>query len=512
MKKLFLSFLFLAAIIYSASGQTKSPINLEELDQYYSKMVADWDIPGATIGIVKDGELVFVGSYGVMEVGKSVKPDGNALYGIASISKAFTATLLAMLEQEGKIKWNDRVRDYLPYFEVYDPWVSNNVTIRDLLCHRVGVGTFSGDVMWYKSDFSAEDIVRRAKYLSQAFGFRAGYGYSNIMYIAAGEVIRAVTGKSWSQNVKERIFEPLGMNRSTTSPRHLKALGNHVTPHAREDDVNLPIGWEDWEEIGALGGIITSVNDIANWMILNLNKGIFGSDTLVSRSNINLMWTPHASFVVDHSNRNEFNQNFRSYGLGWGLGDIHGRLRVAHSGAIDGMITSLALVPDENLGVVVLTNGMRSPITAATNYALELFMGLTPRDWSAQLLERTKSREQADTRISDRKERRVLGTSPSLPLKEYAGTYKSDMHGNINVLLDAKNQLRLEFENSKYLSATLKHWHYDVWEIIWDNKHAWFSFGTVKFNLDNNLKIQGIDFDVPNDDIFFEEIKPVRVR
>jgi hypothetical protein len=302
------------------------------------------------------------------------------------------------------------------------------------------------------------------------------------------------------------------MNRSTTSPKHLEGLGNYVTPHAREDDVNIPIGWEDWEEIGALGGIITSVNDIANWMILNLNKGIFGSDTLISSSNINLMWTPHANFVVDHSNRNEFNQNFRSYGLGWGLGDIHGRLRVAHSGAIDGMITSLALVPDENLGVVVLTNGMRSPITAATNYALELFMGLTPRDWSAQLLERTKSREQADTRISDRKERRVLGTSHSLPLKEYAGTYKSDMHGNINVILDANNQLRLEFENSKYLSATLKHWHYDVWEIIWDNKHAWFSFGTVKFNIDNNLKILDIDFDVPNDDIFFDELKPVRVR
>ncbi len=510
MKKLFFSPLFLLIIYYSGFAQSRP--NLESLDKYFSKMVADWEIPGASIGIVKDGELVFVGNYGVLEVGKSTKADGNTLYGIASISKAFTATLLALLEQEGKIKWNDKVRDYLPYFEVYDPWVGNNVTIRDLLCHRVGVGTFSGDVIWYKSKFSAEDIVRRAKYLPQAFGFRAGYGYSNVMYIAAGEVIRAVTGKSWSENVKERIFKPLGMTRSTTSPQHLMTLGNHVTPHALEQNINIPVGWEDWEEIGALGGIISSVNDLAKWMILNLNKGIFGNDTIISRANINLMWTPHANFVVDHTNRNEFNQNFRSYGLGWGLGDMHGRLRVAHTGAIDGMITSLALVPDENLGVVVLTNGMRSPITAATNYALELFMGVEPRDWSTELLERARRREQTDTRIAERKERRVLGTSPSLSIEDYAGTYRSNIHGNIKVTLEGHNELRLEFENSKYLSATLKHWHYDVFEIVWDNTHAWFSFGTVKFNLDNNLNILGMDFDVPNDDIFFEELKPVRVK
>lgn len=510
MKNLFLTLLFLTNLIISGFAQPKP--NLEELDQYFSKMITDWDIPGATIGIVKDGELVFVGSYGVLEVEKAAKSDGNTLYGIASISKAFTATLLAMLEQEGKIKWDDRVRDYLPYFEVYDPWVSDNATIRDLLCHRIGIGTFSGDVMWYKSDFSAEEILRRVKYLPQVFGFRAGYGYSNVMYIAAGEVIRAVTGKSWSENVKERIFEPLGMTRSTTSPRHLKALGNHVTPHAREEGSNIPIKWEDWEEVGALGGIISSVNDLAQWMILNLNKGIFGTDTLISRANINLMWTPHANFVVDHTTRNEFNQNFRSYGLGWGLGDMHGRLRVAHTGAIDGMLSSLALVPDENLGVVVLTNGMRSPIMAATNYALELFMGITPRDWSAELLERAKRREQADTRIADRKEWRVLGTSPSLPLKEYAGRYRSNIHGYINVTIDDDDNLRLEFENAKYLSATLTHWHYDVFEIDWDYTQPWFSFGTVKFNLDNNMEILGIDFDVPNNDIFFEELKPFRVR
>ncbi|MDD4385431.1 MAG: serine hydrolase, partial [Bacteroidales bacterium] len=238
MRRFYLPLLLLVCLSTVAFAQSKVKVDVKKLDKYFSKMTNDWDIPSVSIGIVKDGKLVFTGSYGVIEEGKEGKPDGNTLYGIASNSKAFTSAIIAMLVQQGKLKWDDRVQDYLPYFQVYDPWVSAHVTIRDLLSHRVGLGTFSGDVIWYKSDFSAEDIVRRTKYIPQAFEFRNGYGYSNVMYIAAGEVIRAVTGKSWSQNVKELIFEPLGMERSATSPKQLKSLGNFVTPHAREEEVN----------------------------------------------------------------------------------------------------------------------------------------------------------------------------------------------------------------------------------------------------------------------------------
>lgn len=509
MKRFFLPLLLLVSLSTVTFAQSK--VDLKKLDRYYSKMTKDWDIPSVAIGIVKDGELVFTGTYGLSEVGHAEKPNANTLYGIASNSKAFTSAIIAMLEQQGKLKWDDKVQDYLPYFQVYDPWVSGHVTIRDLLSHRVGLGTFSGDVIWYKSDFSAEDIVRRAQYIPQAFDFRAGYGYSNIMYIAAGEVIRAVTGKSWSENVKELIFNPLGMERSITSPKMLKSLGNYVTPHAREQEVNIPIDWVDWEEVGALGGVISSVNDLSKWMVFNLNHGVIGSDTLISKANRNLMWTPHANFVVDHTSKNDFDRHFSAYGLGWGLSDYHGLLRVSHTGAIDGMITSLTLIPDKNLGVVVLTNGMKAPIAAATNYALDQFLGLGTSDWSAKLLKRTDANQQADTRISSRREKRILGTNPSLPLESYTGTYFSDIHGNIYIEL-VDNVLNMEFEHADYLSATLKHWHYDVWEIIWDKKHAWFNFGTIKFNTDNNLNIIGIDFDVPNNDIFFDELKPRRVK
>ncbi len=510
MKRILLLLWVLATSI-ALHSQTQPKVDLKKLDKYYEQMVKDWDVPSMSIGIVKDGKLVFSGSYGVIEEGKKAKTDANTLYGIASNSKAFSATIIAMLVEEGKLNWNDRVTDYLPYFEAYDPWVTNEITIRDLLSHRFGFGTFSGDAIWYKSDFSPEEIVRRAKHVPQAFSFRAGYGYSNIMYIAVGEVIRAVTGKPWSEVVKERIFEPLGMNRSVTSPKALEAKGNYVTPHARTNDKNIPIEWVDWERIGALGGVISSVEDISKWLIFNLNGGIVGTDTLVSKRNINLLWTPHNNFVVNHFSPNDFNTHFSAYGLGWGLNDFHGHLKVGHTGAIDGMITATSLIPDQKLGVVVLTNGMKTPYSAAVNYALELFLGLSPRDWSAEMLDRTNARQQSDTRISSRKESRIENTSPSLPLQEYTGTYKSDIHGNINISL-VNNQLRMDFEHAKALAATLKHWNYDVWEIVWEEEHAWFSFGTVKFNMNNQLKILGMDFDVPNDDIFFEELKPYKVN
>jgi len=510
MKHLFLIFVTAALIPFYLQGQNNSPVDFNALDNYYEQMVAAWDVPGMAIGVVKDGELIFSGAYGVLEEGKKAQPDKNTLYGIASNSKAFTSAIIAMLVQEGKLNWNDKVRDYLPYFEVYDPWVSNEVTIRDLLSHRVGLGTFSGDIIWYKSDFTPQEIVKKAKHIPQAFDFRAGYGYSNIMYITAGEVIKAVTGKPWSENVKERIFKPLGMDRSITTPESLDEKGNYVTPHARQDDKNIPIEWVNWEDVGALGGVISSVEDLSKWMIFNLNHGIIGKDTLLTEKNINLMWTPHNNFVIDHFSAHDFNTHFRGYGLGWGLSDFHGRMRVAHTGAIDGMITGISLIPDEKLGVVVLTNGMKTPYSAAANYALELFLGLSPRDWSAENLERYNNRQQSDTRISSRKEKRVPNTEPSLPLEKYTGTYYSDIHGNIYITLE-NNQLRMEFEHAEPLAATLKHWHYDVWEIIWEEKHAWFDFGTVKFTTDNNLNIQGMDFDVPNNDIFFDELKPYRV-
>ena len=507
MRPLLLSFVFLLVSITNNIAQNKVEVDLERLDAYYAKMVEDWDLPSASIGIVKDGELVFKGNYGTKEVGKDLPPDEHTLYAIASNSKAFTSAVIGILVQEEKLGWNDKVRDHLPYFAVYDDWVSQHATIRDLLSHRIGLGTFSGDNIWYKSERSAEEIIKSIRYVPKAFDFRAGYGYSNLMYITAGEIIERTTGKSWGENVQEMFLEPLGMNRSIYSLDQLEINGNYATPHMRKEGKNAPIDWADWEEVAATGGLISSVADISKWMIFNMDNGINQKDTILSAFTRNMVWTPHNNFMVDHTKDNPYGRHFSGYGLGWGLSDYHGKMRVGHTGGYDGMITAVTMIPEEKLGVVVLTNGTRSPIMAATYYALDQFLGVETRDWSAEQLEHVLAREAMDGRIEERINKRVIGTEPSLKDSDVTGPYYSDLVGGIQISRKGED-LRLDFEHHPLLSATLTHWHYDTWKINWDEDQAWFSFGTIKFNTDNNRKVTGFDFDVPNDDFFFEELNP----
>ena len=301
------------------------------------------------------------------------------------------------------------------------------------------------------------------------------------------------------------------MNRTIYSLNELEKKGNFATPHAFENEKNIPIRYENWEKVAALGGIISSVNDMGKWMIFNMNHGIIGKDTLLTQASRNMIWKMHNSYTVDHTTANDFDTHFRGYGLGWGLSDYHGRLRVSHGGGYDGMISAVNMIPDEKLGVVVLTNGMNAPTMAVTYYALNAFLGEEEKDWSAEMLKQKEKSAKDDTRILDRIKKRVTGTSPSLALEEYSGVYFSEIYGNI-VVKNNNGKLRLEFEHAPDLSASLEHWHFDVWKIIWDQTHAWFNFGTLKFNMNNNLEISGLDFDVPNNDIFFEELKPKKVK
>ena len=507
MKNFKSSIVVILLVISSSFAQTKTEVDLKALDAYFEKMVKDWDVPSASIGIVKDGELVFTGNYGVKEIGKKNPPDQNTLYAIASNSKAFTSAIIGMLVQEGQLDWNDKVRQYLPYFAVYDDWVSEHATIRDLLSHRIGLGTFSGDNIWYKSDQSSEEMIKNISYVPKAYDFRAGYGYSNLMYITAGELIRTVTGKSWGENVKERILIPLGMDRSIYLLTDLDKKGNYAMPHMRKDEKNIAIEWTDWEEVAATGGLISSVSDLSKWMIFNMNHGLHGNDTLLTAATRNMVWTPHNNFIVDQTKPNPFENHFSAYGLGWTLSDYHGKMRVGHTGGYDGMITAVTLIPGEKLGVVVLTNGIKSPIMAATYYALDQFLGVETTDWSSTYLDRTNKRMARDTRIQERMAGRVINTQPTLSEDKMVGDYYSDLVGKISILKKG-NDLKLEFEHHPLLSATLTHWHYDTWKINWDEDHAWFSFGTIKINSDNNQEVLGFDFDVPNDDFFFEELKP----
>lgn len=487
---------------------TAQPGRITLLDDYIAKARQDWNVPGLAVGIIKDGEVALAKGYGALEEGGSGMADGQTVFAIASNTKAFISTAIAILVEEGKLGWDDPVRKHLPWFALYNPYVSENTTVRDLLCHRVGLGTFSGDVIWYKSKYSAEETVRRARHVPQDFGFRAGYGYSNLMFIAAGEVIEAVSGKSWSDFIRERIFQPLGMNRTFTSVEDLKSLNNIASPHKPIDGKNTPIPYVNWDNMGAAGGILSSVEDMLKWLQLQIDQGSYNGKQFFSRGSQIETWTPHSSFRVSDRNHELFrNRNFSGYGLGWSLADYAGRLAVSHGGGYDGMYSRVVIVPREKLGVVVLTNSMTGISSALANYIIDHYLGLESKDWSAEGLTFEKRNEEFQkSRIKERLDAQVYGTTPSFSLDKYAGHYRCDMFGEIEIA-HQDGQLKIRFPDAPDLNASLSHWHYDTFRINWEQTHAWFDFGTVQFVTGNNREILELSFDVPNDDIFFHEIK-----
>ncbi|WP_420577420.1 serine hydrolase [Ekhidna sp.] len=487
---------------------TQAQVDVKAIDKYIEQARKDWNVPGMAVAIVKDGKVVLSKGYGVKEIGGKDKVDDNTLFAIASNSKAFVASCIARLVEDGQLSWKDKVRDYLPYFTLYgDEYISSMVTVEDLLCHRVGLGTFSGDVIWYKSEKTPEEIIKQAAFVPEVYEFRDGYGYTNLMFIAAGEVIRQVTGEPWEAYVKKHFMNPLGMENTVISISDLP--DNTATPHKPTlESGTVPIEWASWDAPSAAGGIISSSTDMAKWMMMNLNGGEWDGKQCIDKEQQNLLWTPHNNFKLSEGSKESIpGRHFAGYGLGWSLMDYHGTLAVSHGGGYDGMYSRVMMVPDLKLGVVVLTNTMEGISTPLAYYIVNQYMKKDMRDWSAEFLERARSRNGHKEDVDERRAARKMGTKPSVEESALVGTYYDPMYGDITVTND-EGELRIDFQDAPLLSATLEHWHYDTYEIKWDKEHAWFDFGTVSFELDNNLKVEGIELDVPNGDIFFHELHP----
>ncbi|MEL6831454.1 MAG: serine hydrolase [Bacteroidota bacterium] len=485
--------LFTLATSLQLSAQTAA-----EFRAAAEQALTAYNVPGFAVGIIKDGEIVMAEGFGTRTKGEDEAVDGNTLFAIASNTKAFISTAIAKLHLEGKLDLDDPVRKYLPYFAVYDDYVSNHMIVRDLLCHRAGLGTFSGDVIWYKSALSAEEVVRQVKYVPQAYEWRAGYGYSNLMFITAGEVIKAVTGQSWSEYVQEHFLGPLGMDRTQTSVTPLAEMANVATPHLTRHD-NQPIPYANWDNMGAAGGIVSSVSDMLKWIETQMANGTTDGVEIFPKEVTNYTWRPHNALGNY--------KNFSSAGLGWFLSNSNGHTIVGHGGGYDGMYSRVAMVSDQNLGIVVLTNSMTGLSSALGSYIIDSYLGRDTDKWLENAVARQERGQKAwEERHQERLDARVTNTEASVSLDQYAGEYYDPMFGTINVIAKGE-QLRLEFATAPLLNANLTHWHYDTWQIQWDEAHAWFDFGTVQFQLNNNREVTGLAFDVPNDDIFFHEIK-----
>ncbi len=489
-------------------------LDLKTLDSYIAQSRIDWKIPGLAIAIVKDNEVIFSKGYGVKNIDKNEKVDEETLFAIASNTKAFTASALAILVDQGKINWDDRVTKYLPYFKLYDPFVSNEMRIRDLLCHRTGLETFSGDLLWYGTTHGREQVIRRAQYLKPKYGFRSHFGYSNIMFLAAGEIIPAVTDTSWDEYIMEHFFKPLKMNESNVSITRFKQDGNIASPHHVDFETNetIVIPYINWDNIAAAGGINSNVKELCQWIKLQLNNGITNNQQIITKKSI---WEMRKSHTIMQISQNQAklwdSKHFHTYGLGWDLFDYHGRKIVNHGGGADGMISKLVLVPEENLGFVILTNSINYLPTALMYKILDNYFGAEEDDWSQLFLSYYKQRLERNRQNKTEKEKnRLKDTEPALALELYTGTYTGKMYGNAKVeLKDGK--LMVYFIPTPGFVGELSHYHLNTFNIRLQNIPA-LPEGTVHFVINKNGEVDEMKIDIPNPDFDFTELEFKKVQ
>lgn len=506
-------FIFLFAFILSLfassrAGLAQSEAQIKLLDGYYQKSLTEGHIPGMAIAIVSGDSIVFAKGYGYADLASETQADENTLFAIASNSKAFTASALAQLVDRGLIQWDDKVIDYLPYFKSYDPYVTAAYTIEDLLSHRGGLKTFSGDLLWYATDLNPEEIIIASHYLEPMYDFRAHFGYSNINYLAAGMILETLTDTTWADYVQHHFLSPLGMDRTLTSTSALQNASNVATPYFFENGKNHPIEWVNWDNIAPAGALISSVSDYAHWIKLILNRGVYHGKTYLSDKQFEIMTTPHINYTLSPFTREyQPSKHFSGYGLGWELMDYHGYKVISHSGGYDGMISRSCIVPEKKLGFIILTNNLNWLTGALMNKTLDVLLANQNEgtDWSAlySAFKSEREKQEADKQAADEKQRGLLGNMLHKP-EEYTGIYTDKIYGDLIVELKG-DQLLFRMTRTSIFSAELNHWNFDIFTFRFNPKKTSLPSGKMWFESDKNGTIVGLKMDVPNPDFFFTE-------
>lgn len=527
--------LALSAVCEPISGQ---PVDktIQRIDAVAAQTLTRLDVPGMAISIVKDNQVILSKGYGVRSIESRAPVTDSTLFAIASNSKAFTAAALAILVDRGMIRWDDKVRSYLPYFNLYSPYVSDEFTIRDLLCHRSGLDTFSGDLIWYGTTHSREEVVKRARFLTPSFGFREQYGYSNIMYLAAGLIVERLSGMSWDQFIEENFFMPLGMNTANTSVSdYNKTNGDYyssktrniATPHNTKEGKHIAIDYVNWDNIGPAGSINASVAELTRWIRLQLGKGTLDGRQYWKEQRAYEMWENNTPKPVSKWQREHMpSRHFNGYGLGWELMEYRGMKVISHGGGYDGMISKTVLVPEKNLGFVILTNSINSAPSCLTYEILDAFLldydkkgrpVAAKEDWLGMFEGFKREEEEAAKKaLADDEAARKKGTRMSLALAAYCGIYSSEMYGDVIVTIDENpltpfGGLRIVFEPTALFKGQLTHWHYDTFELTW-NTQMMLPKGKATFVLDASGAPEELRIVVDNPDFDFTELKLMRKK
>ena len=470
MKKSFSLFFILCSLFFF------SQISEQKLDELIQNTIKTFDVPGMSVGVLKDGKVIYSKGFGVRSLTSKLPMTPETLVGIASNSKGFTCTALAILADEGKLDWDDKVIKFLPDFKMYDDYVTREITIKDLVTHRAGLGLGQGDLMFFPEggNISTEQLIHNVRYLKPAHSFRNTMDYNNIMFIVAGEIIHKISGKTWAEFIEERIMKPVGMTASFGSYNRAKSVENKIDAHAPVDGKVIAVP-HDWNETAnPAGGILSNITDLTTWANFLMN-GFVTKDgkRLVSEKNANMLWQIQQPIPV--AAKNSYDTKFNGYGLGWFISDVKGHRQIQHSGGLIGTVTQFTLIPDMNLGIVVLTNQQSGmAFTTITNSIKDSYLGITDRDWLKLLAERNKNnnlqfnkeKAEAYAKVATFK----INKKEKLYTSKIVGTYKDAWFGDVLISKEKNDKLRIICKSSERLKGEVLPCSNDTFLIKWDDR------------------------------------------
>ncbi len=502
--------LSITTILFSGTNLFSQGLTSLQIDSIVQVAMDSNQHAGLAVAVVKDGELVHSKGYGLASIVTGDKVNKNTRFSIASNSKAFTSTALAILVDEGKINWKDKVVDHIPEFKMYDNYVTANFTIIDLLTHRSGLDLGAGDLMWIPdgNDFTVADVITNFQHQTPVSDFRTKYDYDNLLYIVAGEIIVRKSGMSWSEFIESKIMEPINMNESAGTLQRLKSKSNIAKPHSYIDGEFVEVHEFDATMASAAAGIYASVEDLSKWMIMQLNQGALNDSTnLISKINHSKMWQPYTNRGFTAKNNPPYNTHFYAYGLGWGIRDIAGYVKLSHTGGMPGMLSQTILIPELDLGVVVLTNADPGGYSflSIPNLIVDSYIGVDSVDWIGKMTTALANRENSgDSIVNQVWEVVKKAKTKHLNLDNFAGTYDDNWFGEMVIWKEAKD-LWIKSIRSPKLTGKMSYYKANTFAIRWDYRDmecdAFASFTLDKDGKAISFTMEGIS---PNIDFSFD--------
>ncbi len=498
MKRIFTTLSVFIFISVSIINSQISDQDLAKIDEKVTEAFNVFKPTGLAVAVMKDSVIIYHKALGYSNAAVKKPLTTKSLFNIASCSKAFTAASIGILVEEGKLKWTDKVTDYFPEFRLSDNYITRELTIEDLLCHRSGLGTFFGDLLWYNTSYTDEEVMKRMRYEPITGRFGIDFGYQNVMFMIAGDIIRKVTGLSWSEFVETRIFKPLSMLQTRPSSDELTKDQDIAYGHLN----NQVLGIYRFVAAKPAAAIYSSVDELSQWTTLMLNNGSYKGRKIISQSSLSRLMEPHT--IIGASNtQKQHGINFYMYGLGWFIYDYNCRKIVEHDGGMPGYISKVTLVPEEKISIIILNNGNDGFVNnALRGDIMDILVKGKDFDWISEYAT-SKSRVDAYEQNSnkERLESRVPGTKPSLSPQGYTGIFRDKNYGDAEVTY-RNNKLILTFlPSATVFTGQLEHWHYDTFKVVF--KDEFLTFGLITFSFDSSGKVTGFKIDLPSSDFHF---------